>query len=133
MLWNLNGPIVTPKVFVQSVIDNYGLSSSYHTTIAKSIQEQLASNVVSVAPTESILEVGHGTLRGPDAEWWVSWRKRLRNQDGYDRTRALLQSVPEPQGGAKKRHKFASPEDEVKGARASLDEDSSVDDRGRQG
>ncbi|KAH8112333.1 hypothetical protein DFH11DRAFT_484764 [Phellopilus nigrolimitatus] len=126
-VWNLNDPIVTPEVFAQSVIDDYGLSSSYHATITKSIQEQLASNDVSVAPAESTLEAARGTLQGPDAEWWASWRKRLRNKDGYVRTRALLQSVPEPQGRAKKRRKFASAEDAAKDVRASLDEDSSVD------
>ncbi|KAH8119635.1 hypothetical protein DFH11DRAFT_1501842, partial [Phellopilus nigrolimitatus] len=101
-VWNLNDPIITPKVFAQSVIDDYGLSSSYHATITKSIQEQLASNDVSVVPTESTLEAARGTLQVPDAEWWASWRKRLRNKDGYVRTHALLQSVPEPQGRAKK-------------------------------
>ncbi|KAH8103643.1 hypothetical protein DFH11DRAFT_1520963, partial [Phellopilus nigrolimitatus] len=33
--------IVTPEAFVQSVIDDYGLSSSYHATITKLIQKQL--------------------------------------------------------------------------------------------
>ncbi|KAH8107370.1 hypothetical protein DFH11DRAFT_1882315 [Phellopilus nigrolimitatus] len=120
-------PIVTPEAFVQSVIDDYGLSSSYHATITKSIQKQLVSNDVSVAPTESTLEVARGSLQGPDTEWWASWRKHLHNKDNYVRTHALSQSVPEPQGRAEKRLKFASAEDAAKDTRASHDEDSSVD------
>ncbi|KAH8110517.1 hypothetical protein DFH11DRAFT_1880571 [Phellopilus nigrolimitatus] len=124
---NLNDPVVTPEAFVQSVIDDYGLSSSYHATIAKSIQKQLASNDVSVAPTESTPEVARGSLQGPDTEWWASWRKHLRNKDSYVRTHALSQSVPEPQGHAEKRLKFASAEDAAKDTRASHNEDSLVD------
>ncbi|KAH8096934.1 hypothetical protein DFH11DRAFT_1526874, partial [Phellopilus nigrolimitatus] len=123
----LTDPIITPEVFALSVIDDYGLSSSYHATITKSKQERLASNDMSVVPTESKLEVARGTCR-PDAEWWESWRKRLRNKDGYDRTRALLQSVTGPQGRAKKQRKLASPENAAKGTRASHNEDLSVDD-----
>ncbi|KAH8111804.1 hypothetical protein DFH11DRAFT_1546395 [Phellopilus nigrolimitatus] len=55
--------IVTHEVFALSVIDNYGLSSSYHATIANSKQERLVSNDVSVAPTEGKLEVVRGTCR----------------------------------------------------------------------
>ncbi|KAH8102758.1 hypothetical protein DFH11DRAFT_1522058 [Phellopilus nigrolimitatus] len=61
LVWNLNDPIVTPEVFAQSVIDDYGLSSSYHAIITNSKQERLASNDMSVAPTESKLEVARGT------------------------------------------------------------------------
>ncbi|KAH8103647.1 hypothetical protein DFH11DRAFT_1520957, partial [Phellopilus nigrolimitatus] len=82
LVWNLNDPFITPEVFALSVIDDYGLSSSYHATITKSKQEQLASNDMSVVPT------GWKLRAGP-----VGRRKRLRNKDGYDRTRALLQSV----------------------------------------
>lgn len=40
----LADPIVTPEVFAQLIIDAYGLPSSYHMTIAKSIEEQLSDH-----------------------------------------------------------------------------------------
>ncbi|KAH8103770.1 hypothetical protein DFH11DRAFT_1652364 [Phellopilus nigrolimitatus] len=51
---------MTPEVFAQSVIDDYGLSSSYHATITKSIQERLARSDMSIVLTKSMLEVARG-------------------------------------------------------------------------
>ncbi|TEB19548.1 hypothetical protein FA13DRAFT_346419 [Coprinellus micaceus] len=41
-VWNLNDPLITPDVFAQSVVEDYGLPAAYHGTIVKSIQEQLS-------------------------------------------------------------------------------------------
>ncbi|EGO01043.1 hypothetical protein SERLA73DRAFT_29048, partial [Serpula lacrymans var. lacrymans S7.3] len=41
-VWNLNDPIVTPEAFAQSIVDDYALAPSYHTTITKAIQDQLS-------------------------------------------------------------------------------------------
>lgn len=124
-VWNLNGsydlfiywvsvdlthriisdPIVTPEVFAQSVIDDYGLSSSYHSIITKSIQEQLSdykahtallvetdSTPIDVDEEDSEHRVLYGRLDGAEDEWWTAWRSKLRNKDGFVRTGALLKS-----------------------------------------
>ncbi|KAI4527753.1 hypothetical protein EV122DRAFT_177397, partial [Schizophyllum commune] len=41
-VWNLNDPIITPERFAQSVAEDYSLPTSYVSTIAKQIQEQLS-------------------------------------------------------------------------------------------
>lgn len=96
---------MTPETFAQSVIDDYGLSSSYHSTITKSIQEQLSdhkAHTASFADEEG--ELMRGALDDGEESWWSSWRRRLRNPYGRVHTRALLRTVQEP---AKKRRKFA--------------------------
>lgn len=102
---------MTPEVFAQSIIDDYGLSSSYHSTITKSIQEQLSDHKAHTASLEEDEgELVRGALDAEgegEAAWWATWRRRLRNPRGYVHTRALLRSVQEP---AKKRRKFAGSE-----------------------
>lgn len=115
-------PIVTPEVFAQSVVDDYGLPSSYHSVITKAIQEQLSdykahsamlaeleTGVISIDTPEPDGPLLKGQLEDEELQWWESWRKRLRNKDGYVRTRSLLKSVPEPASSRlKKRRKPAS-------------------------
>ncbi|KAH8106607.1 hypothetical protein DFH11DRAFT_1518023, partial [Phellopilus nigrolimitatus] len=58
-VWNLNDPIVTPKGFVQSVIDDYGLSSIYHATITKLIRKHLATCPLRLQKARCNLCAGH--------------------------------------------------------------------------
>ena len=135
-VWNLNGkslsylaicpisnlcfsdPIVTPEAFAQSVVDDYGLPSSYHSVITKAIQEQLSdfkahsamvaeleTGIVDVDAIETEGPLLKGALEGDELQWWENWRKRLRNKDGYVKTRSILKSLPEPPTRSKKRRK----------------------------
>ena len=47
-------PIVTPEAFATSIIDDYGLPQSYHSTISKSIEEQLSDHKLHSATLEDI-------------------------------------------------------------------------------
>lgn len=140
-VWNLNGasffilsasgcmsnlpedPIVTPEAFAQSVVDDYGLPSSYHSVITKAIQEQLSDHKAhsallaeletGVVSTESSGADGpllRGQLEDEELQWWQSWRKRLRNKDGYVRTRSLLKSLPEPTSSRSRKRRKATEE-----------------------
>lgn len=74
-------------------MEDYKLTPHYHGVIVRSIQEQLADY------KEHSLEfggengeyTGHedspqvGSLDDKDAEWWESWRKRLRSEYLADR------------------------------------------------
>ncbi|KAH9918736.1 uncharacterized protein BXZ73DRAFT_52794 [Epithele typhae] len=91
-VWNLNDPIVTPEVFAQSVVDDYGLNSGYHATITKSIQEQLSDYKAhsttfgedgSMLDLDGEQEVLNGQIAGDDAAWWQAWRKRVRSKAIY--------------------------------------------------
>ena len=133
-------PIVTPEAFAQSIIDDYGLSSSLHSTITKSIQEQLSDyrahtatlGDVSSEASSPVLDVGEappvrGLLGDQDVEWWNGWKKRLRNPSGFVKTRALLkrEEDKDPRLKTKKRKKGAIlPKIENL---KEVDEDSSVD------
>jgi SWI/SNF-related matrix-associated actin-dependent regulator of chromatin subfamily B protein 1 len=79
-------PVVSPEHFAQTVVEDYNLSSNYHSVITKSIQEQLSdfkahSNSYDgegggFFPPEDTLQLG--TLDEGQAAWWEAWRKRLR-------------------------------------------------------
>lgn len=102
-------PIVTPEAFAQSLIDDYGLSTSYHSTIMKSIQEQLSDFKAHTATFADVsndsdislnfLDTKAPLVRGQlgdddaDAKWWASWRGKLRTRDGRVRARALLKEM----------------------------------------
>jgi SWI/SNF-related matrix-associated actin-dependent regulator of chromatin subfamily B member 1 len=89
-------PVVTPESFAQSVVDDYNLSSNYHSLITKSIQDQLSdfkahSANLEDSPVDDDNDPLHmtttmmmctGTLDDEDAAWWESWRKRLRTDSG---------------------------------------------------
>jgi SWI/SNF-related matrix-associated actin-dependent regulator of chromatin subfamily B protein 1 len=84
--------VVTPENFAQSVVDDYGLPSSYHSVITKSIQDQLSDFKAHSAnydgeggdlPTETTIE--KGSLDEDDVTWWNSWRRRLRTPSGHVR------------------------------------------------
>ncbi|TFK53091.1 SNF5-domain-containing protein [Heliocybe sulcata] len=78
-VWNLNDPIVTPEIFAQSIVDDYNMPQSYHSTIVKSIQEQLSdSRVHSTDGEVHDSEPQAGVLGEEEAAWWEGWRKRLR-------------------------------------------------------
>lgn len=73
-------------------MDDYGLTSSYHAVITKSIQDQLSDFKAHSANYDGdggdISVEGEfttGTLDEEDAAWWESWRKRLRTESGYVR------------------------------------------------
>ena len=82
---------MTPEIFAQSVVDDYGLASSYHQIITKSIQEQLSDykahsatfgeDGVMIDDAEDIL---HGRIEASDEQiWWQAWRKRVRSRALY--------------------------------------------------
>ncbi|KAL5520663.1 SNF5 [Sanghuangporus sanghuang] len=107
-VWNLNDPIVTPEAFAMALIDDYGLSTSYHSIITKSIQEQLSdykAHTATFADVSNDIELSsngepkapliRGVLEdeGEDAKWWATWRTRLRKKDGTVRKNALLKEL----------------------------------------
>lgn len=114
---SLSDPLVTPEVFAQSVVDDYGLSSSYHSVITKSIQEQLSDYRAHTATLADLddntinvenVEVCRGVLEEEDLLWWESWRKRMRRPDGSVKTSAMLKQMRGSPPKDRKRRKFAS-------------------------
>ncbi|RPD76210.1 SNF5-domain-containing protein [Lentinus tigrinus ALCF2SS1-7] len=109
-VWNLNDPIITPEIFAQSVVDDYGLASSYHAIITKSIQEQLSDykahsatfgeDGIMIDETEDILS---GKFTEEETAWWEAWRKRVRSKALYK-----LPNPPEPR--VRKRRKVVKEE-----------------------
>ncbi|CCM05607.1 uncharacterized protein FIBRA_07836 [Fibroporia radiculosa] len=113
-VWNLNDPVVTPEVFAQSIVDDYGLAPSYHTVITKAIQDQLSDfkahsttfgedGIVAVSP-DGDDGVQCGSLDGQDAEWWEAWRERVRS-DTF-----LKQVSKRPDNRSRKRRKVVKEE-----------------------
>ena len=119
-------PIVTPEAFATSIIDDYGLPQSYHSTIAKSIEEQLSdhklhsatleditndSEIVQPPPIETVSTPVCGLLNPEDELWWSKWRSGLRNPDGRVRVKALLKQGPEREvkmrGKKRRRREFS--------------------------
>ena len=106
---------MTPEIFAQSVVDDYGLTPQYHAVITKSIQEQLGDykahsatfgeDGVMIDEPEDVPGGGRIEDGGDDdGEWWRTWRKRVRS-------RALYRLPDAPaDGGARtrKRRKVAS-------------------------
>lgn len=95
---NFLDPVVTPEIFAQSVVDDYGLHQNYHGIITKHVQEQLSdfrahtaggdsdeNPNTNVTPNDDTETVWHGQLDEEDAEWWEGWRKRLRTEYGFVR------------------------------------------------
>ena len=81
-------PVVTPEAFAQSVVEDYGLTPSYHAVITKSIQDQLSDfRIHSENPDgdfdEADVDIVKGELDEEDAAWWELWRKRLRTARGF--------------------------------------------------
>ncbi|KAF5392743.1 hypothetical protein D9757_000812 [Collybiopsis confluens] len=96
-VWNLNDPVVTPEIFAQTVVEDYQLAPTYHSTIVKNIQEQLSDYKAHSAlydgeggeylgedsdPSSS----ERGVFDEKDAIWWENWRKRLRTEYGFVKT-----------------------------------------------
>ncbi|PPQ68608.1 hypothetical protein CVT24_005426 [Panaeolus cyanescens] len=83
-IWNLSDPVVTPEIFAQSVVDDYGLAASYHSTIVKSIQEQLSDYKThsGIYDVDHDLQETGGVIRGKlgeeEATWWEAWRKAVK-------------------------------------------------------
>ena len=63
---------MTPEAFAQSVIDDYGLSSSYHSIITKSIQEQLSDFKAHSALLAA--ETDNNSPIDDDGEEWMMLR-----------------------------------------------------------
>ena len=118
-VWNLNGmsfvlpslpsnktphadPVVTPEAFAQSVVEDYALSPSYHSVIAKAIQDQLSDfrahsgglfdldgdgDVPVVLPVIDLNEREGEPVKGrlgrqdenqDEQRWWAQWKGRVR-------------------------------------------------------
>ncbi|GJJ16102.1 hypothetical protein Clacol_010381 [Clathrus columnatus] len=83
-VWNVNDPLVKPESLAQSIVDDFKLASHYVQTIAKAIHEQLQEH----APEpEETTNVHSGVLDSTTEAWWGAWRKRIRTQRGFVRTR----------------------------------------------
>ncbi|KAJ3937206.1 MAG: hypothetical protein NXY57DRAFT_736111 [Lentinula lateritia] len=93
-VWNLNDPLATPEIFAQSVVEDYQLAPSYHSTIVKNIQEQLSDYKAHSAlydgeggeylgDDNDAAVVEKGVLNEEDATFWENWRKRLRTEYGF--------------------------------------------------
>ncbi|KAK0236295.1 hypothetical protein EDD85DRAFT_771720 [Armillaria nabsnona] len=109
-VWNLNDPVITPENFAQSVVEDYNLSSSYHSVIVKSIQDQLSDFKAHstnydgeggdyVADDESGAPET-GKLDEDSALWWRKWRKRVRKDyttDGAEKGRKRRKVVEDEQ------------------------------------
>ncbi|KAI0653711.1 hypothetical protein C8Q70DRAFT_937533 [Cubamyces menziesii] len=83
-------PIITPEIFAQLIVDDYGLAPSYHAVITKSIQEQLSDYKAHSATfgedgvtIDEEEEVVRGKIMDEDAPWWEAWRKRVRSKALY--------------------------------------------------
>ncbi|KAJ8083139.1 SWI/SNF chromatin-remodeling complex subunit [Marasmius tenuissimus] len=107
-VWNLNDPVVTPESFAQSLVEDYGLSNSYHSQIVKQIQDQLSDfkshspkysedgDPLPVPEYERALAVCKGDLGKEESKWWERWRKRLRGAESQPgRKRRKLSGVVE--------------------------------------
>ncbi|KAF8639180.1 hypothetical protein AX17_001667 [Amanita inopinata Kibby_2008] len=91
-VWNLNDPLITPEHFAQTLVEDYNLSSSYHTIITKSIQDQLSDfkahsvnyetdeGGAAIVYMDGISEedVMRGRLDDENGVWWELWRRSLR-------------------------------------------------------
>ncbi|KAG7451525.1 SNF5-domain-containing protein [Guyanagaster necrorhizus] len=109
-VWNLNDPVITPENFAQSVVEDYNLSSSYHSVIVKSIQDQLSdfkahstnydgeggdyvADVALAAPEKGLLDE-------ESSLWWRKWRKRVRKDytvNGAEKARKRRKVVEDEQ------------------------------------
>lgn len=84
-------PIITPEIFAQSIVDDYSLAPSFHTTITKAIQDQLSDYKAHLntfgedgllhSPIEDVVE--NGKLDDEEAVWWEGWRKQVRSDVSY--------------------------------------------------
>ncbi|KAH0831177.1 hypothetical protein J3R83DRAFT_13754 [Lanmaoa asiatica] len=52
-VWNLNDPVISPEMFAQTLVEDYALSSTYHSVITKSIQEQLSDFKAHIASIDT--------------------------------------------------------------------------------
>ncbi|KAI8990720.1 hypothetical protein BD414DRAFT_413161 [Trametes punicea] len=109
-VWNLSDPIITPEIFAQSIVDDYGLAPSYHAVITKSIQEQLSDYKAHSATfgddgvmIEEEEEVIRGKITEEEAAWWEAWRKRVRSK-------ALYKMTAPPENRSRKRRKVVKEE-----------------------
>ncbi|KAF8462473.1 hypothetical protein JB92DRAFT_2838989 [Gautieria morchelliformis] len=106
-VWNVNDPLITPEIFAQSIVDDFKLAAHHVHAIAKAVHEQLVEHehdaeeqgdAVGETPGggrakrpaggEAVDDDdgrARGALDGDGEEWWRSWRKRIRTEDGYVR------------------------------------------------
>ncbi|PIL36994.1 hypothetical protein GSI_00686 [Ganoderma sinense ZZ0214-1] len=97
-VWNLNNPIITPEIFVQSVVDDYSFAPSYYAVITKAIQEQLSDYKAHSATfgkdgvmIDGSEDITNGKFSDEDAMWWEAWRKRVHSEVLY-----RLPNQPDP-------------------------------------
>lgn len=109
-VWNLNDPVITPENFAQSVVEDYSLSSSYHSVIVKSIQDQLSDFKAhstnydgeggDYVADDELGAPETGKLDEENALWWKKWRKRVRKDftvDGAEKGRKRRKVVEDEQ------------------------------------
>jgi SWI/SNF-related matrix-associated actin-dependent regulator of chromatin subfamily B protein 1 len=88
-------PVITPEMFAQTIVDDYGLAQNFHSVITKAIQDQLSdfqahSHLTSGDGTdEKAAFVRKGTFAEEDAKWWKQWRA-----GAPDRARAARGASP---------------------------------------
>ena len=80
-------PVITPEIFAQTIVDDYGLASSYHAIITKAIQDQLSDYKAHSTtfgedgtPQSPVDEtsVVVGALEDEEVKWWDGWRDKMR-------------------------------------------------------
>ncbi|KAK0205137.1 hypothetical protein DFS33DRAFT_1427586 [Desarmillaria ectypa] len=109
-VWNLNDPVITPENFAQTVVEDYNLSSSYHSVIIKSIQDQLSDFKAhstnydgeggDYVADDELGTLATGKLDEESALWWRKWRKRARKDfavDGVEKGRKRRKVVEDEQ------------------------------------
>lgn len=80
-------PVITPEIFAQSIVDDYGLAPAYLAILTKAIQDQLSDykahsailldeGEINGVPEDDIIK---GTLEGEDSDWWASWKMTVRS------------------------------------------------------
>jgi SWI/SNF-related matrix-associated actin-dependent regulator of chromatin subfamily B protein 1 len=137
--WNLNGefhfltwsdwrltptadPVITPEMFAQTVVEDYGLAPAFHATITKLIQDQLSDYKAHTSATAADADDERdaprtGTLGDADVRWWRAWRR-----GAADRARVA-------KGQAPRKRRKVEPEDEpLELDRFEFDEGAAEDD-----
>jgi SWI/SNF-related matrix-associated actin-dependent regulator of chromatin subfamily B protein 1 len=86
--------VITPEMFAQTVVEDYGLPPAHHATITKLIQDQLSDfKAHAAAGAADADDEGsaprRGTLSDADVRWWKAWRR-----GAADRARAAKGEAP---------------------------------------
>jgi SWI/SNF-related matrix-associated actin-dependent regulator of chromatin subfamily B member 1 len=116
-------PVITPEMFAQTIVEDYGLAASYHATITKLIQDQLSdfkahTSGSNGAEADDEREAPRkGALGEDDLKWWKNWRK-----GAADRAKAAKGQAP------RKRRKIEPEEEPLELDGFEFDEGTAEDD-----